>query len=202
MKKLNLHQVEKNLLSSDLGFFTPRELMVTFGANKRAAEAFCAYNVKKDAIVRLKAGLFALAENLPGDYMISNRLYRPSYVSLETALVYHRLIPESVYSVTSVTTKSTREFVVLGRRFSYKRIKKEAYTGYTLIMVDGKGVYLATPEKAVADFLYFVYLGKKDDNDRLDLKKINFRKLEEYLQLFGKPELVALAKKKFKENVG
>ena len=202
MKKLNLYEVEKHFSSLNLSIFTPKELIMTFGAKDRAAEAFLSYNVKKGAIIRLKSGLFALSKNMPGDFVIANRLYYPSYVSLDSALSYYNLIPESVYAVTSVTTKSTREFEISGRLFSYKRIKKEAYTGYVLETVHGSGVYVATPEKAVADFIYFVYLGKREYNDRLTLGKINFKRLEEYLLLFSRKGLVSFAKKKFKENAG
>lgn len=202
MKKLNLHEVEKHFYSLGLPIFTSRELRVAFGAGERATEAFLSYNVKKGAIVRLKAGLFALSKNMPGDYVIANRLYFPSYISLDTALSFYNLIPEIVYAITSITTKPTREFEVGERLFIYKRIKKEAYTGYVLESMQGNRVYIATPEKAVADFIYFVYLGKREYNDRIELGKINFKKLEEYLLFFSKKGLVTFAKKKWKENVG
>lgn len=202
MKKLNLHEVEKHFSSLGLSIFTPKELMMTFGAGERASSAFLSYNVKKGAIIRLKPGLFALSKNVPNDFVLANRIYHPSYVSLDTALSYYNLIPESVYAISSVTTKSTRKFEASGRLFSYKRIKKEAYTGYVPDTVQGEKVYIATPEKAVADFIYFVYLGKRDYNDRLNLGKINFQKLEEYLLLFSKKGLFSFAKKKFKENAG
>lgn len=175
---------------------------MVFGAGERAAEAFLSYNVKKGAIVRLKAGLFALSKNMPSEYVIANRLYFPSYISLDTALSYYNLIPETVYAITSITTKPTREFERGERLFTYKRIKKEAYTGYVLESIHGDKVYIATPEKAVADFMYFVYLGKREYNNRFELGKIDFKRLEEYLLLFSKKGLVAFTRKKIKENAG
>lgn len=174
--------------------------MGIFGVKKRAAQAFLSYNVKKGAILRLKAGLFTLSKNIPNELVIANRLYFPSYISLDTALSYYHLIPETVYAVTSVTTKSTREFEALGRLFSYRRIKKEAFTGYILETVRGDRVYIASPEKAVADFLYFVYLGKREYNDRLKLGKIDFERLKEHLLLLSQKGLVTFAKKKLKED--
>jgi len=197
MKKLNLFKVEEEFRNLGLKIFTPRDLMVSFGVGKRAAEAFLSYNVKKGAVVRFKAGLFALTKNLPGDFTVANRLYFPSYISLETACAYYNLIPEAVYSITSVTTKPTREFSALGKSFSYKRIKKEAYTGYVLKQVMGERFYLATPEKAVADFLWFVYLRKTKWNERLKITSLNLEKLEEYLRLFS-PKLISFAQKLIK----
>ena len=185
MKKLNLHQVEKELKSQDLQIFTPHDLMVVFGVNKRAARGFVSYNVEKGAFVRLKAGLYTLSGSDISDYVLANRLYFPSYISLDSALSHYSLIPESVYAVTSITSKPTREFEVIGRLFEYRRIKKEAFSGYIPQKIDGRVVYIATPEKAVADFLYFAYLGKRKYNDRLKLERIDQNRLKSYLALFS-----------------
>lgn len=186
MKKLNLHQVQEQLASSGLKLFTVSDLMVMFGVEKRAAGAFISYNVKKGAFLRLKAGLFALKNDLPSEYAIANRLYFPSYISLDTALSYYSLIPETVYTITSVTPKSTREFEVNSLLFDYRRIKKEAFCGYIPQKIHGETVYIATPEKAVADFLYFISLGKRKYNDRLKLDKIDSSQLKSYQDLFKK----------------
>ena len=184
MKKLNLHQAGEKLGSSGLKLFTVSDLMVMFGVEKRAAGAFISYNVKKGAFLRLKAGLFGLKNNLPSDYAIANRLYFPSYISLDTALSYYSLIPETVYTITSVTPKPTREFEVNGRAFDYRRIKKQAFAGYIPKEIYGETVYIATPEKAVADFLYFVSLGRRKYNDRLKLDKIDSSQLRKHQDLF------------------
>jgi hypothetical protein len=93
-----------------------------------------------------------------------------------------------------VTTKPTREFLALGKSFVYKRIKKEAYTGYVLTQAMGEKFYLANPEKAVADLLWFVYLRKARWNERLKITRLDLKKLEEYLRLFS-PKLISFAQK-------
>ena len=195
MKKLNLHQVEKKLFSLNIKIFTPQDLSFIFDANKRAVQGFLNYNTKKGVFIRLKKGLYSLKRDLPQEFFLANRLYSPSYVSLETALSFHHLIPETVYAVTSVTTKPTREFEVNDRFFEYRKIKKQAYTGYDPQEIEGEIVHLALPEKAVADFLYFVSLGKKSFNDRLRLKKIDKKRLNQYLKLFDRKNLIPFVKK-------
>ncbi|HOX16403.1 MAG TPA: hypothetical protein PLP18_09785, partial [Smithellaceae bacterium] len=37
-------------------------------------------------------------------FLMANKIYAPSYVSLEMALSHYSLIPESVYGITSVAT--------------------------------------------------------------------------------------------------
>jgi len=184
MKKLNLHEAEEKLLELNLKVFTPNDLKVFFRVSQRAAQGFLHYNLKKRAFVHLRKGLYALKRNLPPEFVLANRLYSPSYISLDSALAYHHLIPETVYAVTSVTTKPTRKFVVNNLSYEYRKIKREAYTGYEPKEIDGQVVYLATPEKAVADFFYFVSLGKRSLNERLKLGKVDKRKLNGYLKLF------------------
>ena len=82
---------------------------------------------------------------------VANRLYRPSYVSLETALARHRLIPEQVYAMTSVSTRRTYAFDTPLGRFSYRTVHRGLFFGYQV--VDG-GVRLATPEKALLDYFH------------------------------------------------
>ena len=195
MKKLNLLQVKKQLNSGNLKIFTTVDLKLMFGASQRATEAFLSYNTRNGAFIRLKKGLYALADQPPSDFYLANRLYFPSYVSLNTALSYYHLIPETVYAVTSVTPKSTREFNFLGRSFIYRRIKKQAYSGYIPKNISGETIYIAAPEKAAADFLYFIYLGKGTYNDRLKKEKLDFIKLKKYLQLFSQPKLASFAGK-------
>lgn len=172
------------MVSDNLKIFTASDLMVMFGVEKRAAQAFVSYNVKKGAFLRLKAGLFALKNNLPSQFAIANRLYFPSYISLDTALSYYSLIPETVYTISSVTPKPTREFVVDNWAFDYRRIKSQAFTGYIPQKIHGEIIYIATPEKAVADFLYFVSLGKRKSNDRLKLDRVDSSRLKQYQALF------------------
>lgn len=84
---------------------------------------------------------------------------------------------------------------MLGRVFSYNKIKKEAFDGYEPREVSGETVFVATPEKAVADFLYFVSLGKRSYNDRLEIGRVNEEKLREMAKLFGSPRLLGLLEK-------
>ena len=43
----------------------------------------------------------------------ANRIYHPSYVSMETALSYYGLIPEAVYTITAVSTLKTKSLIHL-----------------------------------------------------------------------------------------
>ncbi|HLP46545.1 MAG TPA: hypothetical protein VK469_11380, partial [Candidatus Kapabacteria bacterium] len=71
------------------------------------------------------------------------------------ALEMYHLIPDVVYTFTSVTTKRRpAEFITPVGRFKYFCIKKEYFWGYRVIrQSDSKG-YIAEPEKAIIDLFY------------------------------------------------
>jgi predicted transcriptional regulator of viral defense system len=193
-KKLQSIEVEERL--KDLGFivFTPREFRLVFDVSKKSASMFILNNVKKGLFLKLRNNLYLLKDSRPSHYFIANKLYEPSYVSLETALSRYGIIPETVYAITSITTKGTREYDTPIGSFMYQRVKKQAYTGYGLKEIDGRKAFIAEPEKALADHLYFVDLKKKLLNDRLNLKNINKSKLIAFIKLFDRPGMLGLVK--------
>jgi len=63
-----------------------------------------------------KRGLYSFSDRPVDELELANRLYAPSYVSLETALNYHGIIPDVPLAVTSVTTtRSALDLLVLGK---------------------------------------------------------------------------------------
>jgi predicted transcriptional regulator of viral defense system len=131
---------------------------------------------------------------MPSEEEIANRLYRPSYLSFEYALAFHNILPEMPYDITSATTISSRSFTISSKTFSFFKIKIKAYTGYGLNKIGEKYFLIAEPEKALVDYLYFVALGKKPLNERLNLENLNKRKIMEYAALFDRPRLNKLIK--------
>jgi predicted transcriptional regulator of viral defense system len=88
-------------------------------------------------------------------FEIANRIYRPSYVSLETALSHYGLIPEAVYAITSVSTRNTRLFTTFMAQFAYRTVRPGLFFGYRLVRYGGRRcLRIASPEKAMLDWLY------------------------------------------------
>lgn len=172
-------------MESRMKVFSRLEFKRLLAVSQSSAQQLLERYTKKGVLVRLKGGLYALKLNFPSGYQIANKLYGPSYISFETALSYHNLIPETVYSFTSATAKITRTFSAGGQVFRYHRIKKQAFTGYKLTNVAGEKVLLAEPEKALVDYLYYVFLKKKNMNERIRFKGIKRDRLFFYVSLFG-----------------
>lgn len=87
-------------------------------------------------------------------YLIANRIYSPSYISLELALNHYGVIPEAVNQISSVSTEKTNDFDTPFGRFTYKSIKEELFWGYKIIERDNIGIRIASLEKAILDTLY------------------------------------------------
>lgn len=142
---------------------------------------------------------YLFADVIPNEnllYLVSNRIYSPSYVSFESALSYYRLIPEGVYTITSATSLKTQLFTTSIGKFSYRHLKPELIFGYTLIEVNGQRYKIAEPEKLILDYLYLnSTLRTADDFEGLRLNHIELLtnlhedKLMKYLALFQNKSL-------------
>lgn len=183
-------ETHKKLAACGLRAFTDREFQAVTGSTPVSAKFLLIRYTKSGLLRRLRRGLYAVEGELPSQWTLANRLYRPSYISLETALSHYHLIPETVYSVTSVTTRSTREFDVMGTSYSYRTIKRSAFRGYRAIRQSGETILIAEKAKALADYLYLVYLRGAPVNSRLKLKEVPRRELLEQLAAFKHPGLV------------
>ncbi len=193
VKKLKRIETEEKLKLLGLEVFTPREFRDIFHIPQAIGSVFISRNLGKGGIfLKLRNGLYMIKDARPSQFFIANKLYEPSYVSLSSALSYYGIIPETVYACTSITAKIPREFTTPKGDFIYRRIKKIAFTGYGLRFIDGENVLIAEPEKALADYLYFVDLKRVSLNDRLDLKKIKKAELISYVKLFKRPGMLKL----------
>jgi predicted transcriptional regulator of viral defense system len=151
--------------------------------------------IKRGLLVRLRQGIYTFPEYISKpDFSLyfANRIYRPSYVSLHTALAFYGMIPEAVVQITSVTSLKTANFNNLFGEFSYKSVSDELMFGYDLKpLTDGRTLQLAKPEKAILDLLY-LYPFYNTSNDleelRLDddfmLDEFNWELMQTYIKQF------------------
>jgi len=113
---------------------------------------------KKGLIIRLRQGFYTFPEYKHNrDFVLyfANRIYRPSYISIHSALSFYGIIPEAVLQITSVSSLKTRSFANEIGEYIYKSIKKEVMFGYDLKSITGgKAIHIASPEKALLDLLY------------------------------------------------
>jgi predicted transcriptional regulator of viral defense system len=112
----------------------------------------------KGEIIALKSGLYVLSSlygRIPVPELVANLLYGPSYVSLDYALARYGLIPERVFTVTSVCTGRKKQFDTAIGCFSYQQLKPAYYClAYQRQQAGDSSYLIATPEKALCDKLY------------------------------------------------
>lgn len=186
--------VREELLQRGVSIFTPQDFQRIFGANRLRTKYFLEEYTRGGLFLRLKNGLYALKTDPPSEEEIANRLYRPSYLSFEYALAAYNILPEMPYSVTSATTKPTRYFAVGEKTFSYSTIQRAAFAGYAPARRAGRTVLVADPEKALVDYLYFVSLGRKTGNDRLETAGLDRQKALGYAGLYRRTGLDQLVR--------
>lgn len=180
------------LKAKKIALFSSRDVQAIFGVSKVAATFLLHRYAKGGSVVRVKRGLYSFPDALPPELYLANALYNPSYISREFALSYHGVIPETVYEITSVTTKPTRRFETTGKVYSYRRIKKSAFTGYIVEKQRGYTFRIADVEKAFVDTLYYRALFNQRPLNRFNKERINRGKVLQYAKLFQNQKLVAI----------
>lgn len=108
-------------------------------------------------LISLRRGLYVPGPDLdlptPHHFLIANHLRGPSYVSLETALSHWGMIPERVYTISSATLKTSKEYQTEMGRFEYRYLPSPYYAfGLRSVQLSERQVVLiASPEKALCD---------------------------------------------------
>jgi hypothetical protein len=177
--------------------------VITWPNIRRAFRDFDPKNLvywqRKGYLIRLRNGHYALAERKITEltlFQIANLLYGPSYVSLETALSYHGIIPEAVVLIQSVATPKTYRVSTPLGEFQYRSLQPRLYLGYQLIpQAQGPAIRMANPEKAILDFLYL----RPDIHDQPSfealrwnkdlLTRLDFEQLKHHTEWFYSPTL-------------
>src|SRR3989344_9459395 len=99
-KIANWYEFNRKLKDKRILLFSVADGTRLLGVGKIAAGFLLHRYAAKGYIVRVKRGLYAFPDILPPELFLANKIYEPSYISLEFALSYHRVIPETVYEIT------------------------------------------------------------------------------------------------------
>jgi len=192
---MNFIEFRNKFLS--LAYFTTNQVYASFPEFNRNN---LVHWVRQGYLIRLRQGYYAFPEYREStDFTLyfANTIYKPSYISLHTALSFYGIIPESVPEITSVTTLKTITFSNDFGEYSYKNIRPELMFGYELRdMEGGRRIMFATPEKAIIDLLYLYpfYNTERDlENLRLDESYMeddfNVKRLTEFSDRIGSKAL-------------
>lgn len=197
----------KDILTQIETPYVDSQTLLTFLGDYKRPREWILRKIKNGELVRLKNGFYLIQNKvrvggIPYE-QVSNLLYGPSYVSLEWALSFHGMIPERVHTVTSMTLGRAKEYRTSIGNFSYVSLKSSAYS-VGIDLFDAKNsighFFMATPEKALADF---VYVNCKNLNYKdLEIDLFESRRMDrEALSQLNRPLLLDIAKVYCSKNI-
>jgi len=178
----NLAKVTKKLYDSELSLFTVNSLKSLLEISSESTF----YNLidrlaQNDVLNRIEKGKYRLKDANIHEYQIANFIYRPSYISFESALSFYGILSQFPQSIYSSTTKRSQEKITANKHYIYHHLKKDCFGGY----LKKEEFLIATPEKALVDQIYLVSKGIKNiDIDGLNLAKINIDEFNDWKEIF------------------
>lgn len=155
-----MNQITQHFFDAPDSIFTHTDVAAALKGSDDHRYGLVKRALAKGEILPIRRGLYCLArryqKNPVSVYALSQRIYGPSYVSLESALSYHGWIPEAVFCCTCASFGKAKDFDTPLGHFSFQRIpQKVFYTGVErLVDSNGNVSLVATPAKALADYVY------------------------------------------------
>jgi len=112
---------------------------------------------------------------------VAAQIYIPNYLSFESALTKHGILNLIPYTLTFATTRKTKKYTLQKQKIEFRQISPELFFGFEM----KNGIYIASPEKAFLDLVYFAARGKATlDIDEVDIKKLSIKSLKELSRKF------------------
>lgn len=138
---------------SNQGVFTSKEIALLWQEpNPNNLKNKINYYVKSGVLHSLRRGIYSLTGKNYLPYELANRIYSPSYVSLETVLALEGIIFQHDTRIFSVTYQS-RETIVESNTYIYRKISNDILTN-PLGLKNIGSYWIATKERAFLDSLY------------------------------------------------
>lgn len=147
--------------------FSIQQLSNLIGKPKVIAGVYASRLVNSGLAVRLIEGKISFSND---DYIIASQLVEPSYISLNSALLYYGLSLQVPKMVECVTTRNTLKYPKAG--IIYHKIPPSLFYGFKRYAKGESYFLIAEPEKAVIDGLYLNLISINDFKEYK--KKLNY----------------------------
>lgn len=165
-------QLEHFLSQWPSGILAERDIYCSFDSySHKAQKDMIERAVSWGWLLRIKRGLYLIGRpfrtDIPSRYEIAQYISGPSYISMESALSFHQMIPEAVYATVSASARRSQEFETPIGLFLFHHVPTAFFYNGVERLEAGNNIYLmATPLKALGDF---IYVKKKEYNTTLDV---------------------------------
>jgi len=140
---------------------------------------------QKGLITQIKRGIYCMTPEAIDEFELANKLYQPSYISLETALNYYGLIPDIPQSIISVTLTTSKKIENKFGTFHYVKIANELFFGFQTVKSGKSHSYfnIAIKEKSLLDYFYARRFRSVKDL-RLNINDINLEVYKNFARHF------------------
>jgi predicted transcriptional regulator of viral defense system len=179
------------LLRSPKTVFSTKDIALLWqGKENRISDRLSKYT-KDKKLIRIERGLYAKDKEYDKNEL-ATRIFTPSYISFETALAKAGVIFQ-FYSRIFVASYLTREKVIDGRIYSFRKIKNSILMNKSGIESAG-AYFIASAERA---FLDIVYLNTEYHFD--NLSGIDWKKVYDILPIYGGNKRMAEKVERYEE---
>jgi len=184
METLSISQIIKRLSTKKIPLFSLNELEGILQIdNRQTLYKRIARLARNDILQKLIKGKYYFTLNDVNDFTLSNFLYQPSYISMQSALSFHNIITGFSYQITSITIKKSKNIVINQKDFSYSKIDTNLFWGWE----KRQDFLIARPEKALLDYVYFATKGLVNlDWDEIDMTNLDRKLLLEWGRKYDK----------------
>lgn len=158
------------ILKSKKTVFTFKDISILWGlTDRRSAVAGINYYVSTGDLYRIRRGIYAKDKDYD-KVELASRIYTPAYVSFETVLARAGMIFQ-YYSQIFVASYLTREIIIDGQIYVYRKIKDTVLTDAAGVL-NQDGTAIATKERALLDTIYINTDYHFDNIGALDWDKV------------------------------
>lgn len=185
------YKIAEKILNTTKSLFTTKDIGILLEINnKRTLEQNIKKLIESEILTPLERGKYFLTKSNISDFSISQFIYSPSYISLETALNIYGILSQFPFEITSITLKKSVTKTIQSKTFKYSHIQKSLFTGY----IKKEDYLIATPEKALFDYLYLCSKSIKTESylNEMDFEIIKKKDLFTFINLMSKSKRFAI----------
>ncbi|HRS42732.1 MAG TPA: hypothetical protein P5530_02565 [Candidatus Diapherotrites archaeon] len=175
---MNLYEIKELAKKSGKAVYSTRQLSNLISKDKLSTAVYVSRLIKGKFAKKLQKGTISFTDN---DFVIATQLYEPAYVSLDSALLFHNLITQVPKDIDCITTINSKYFK--SHNIYYHKISPKLFFGFKKYKLDNSYAFIAEPEKATLDGLYYNKYSIADLEEWLS--KLNYTRLKKYSKLYN-----------------
>ena len=167
-----MYRIDK-LIKLDRKLYHTNDLAIAWNLNnKNTLYTAIKRYIKKGVLIPIYKGLYStvpLSQLNPTDLGIAV-IHKYAYLSTESVLVEKGIIVQNIYYTTFISSLS-KKIKAGNREFLYRKLKNK-FLYNPLGIENQNGVFVATPERAIADMLYFDPKYHFDFSESIDFNRV------------------------------